>query len=176
MNYLDLYLRKNNCKRYDVHKKTGVSQQLLSNHTKRSVEKYSGKVIIAIANTINKTPGDVLNDLLAFEKENPAFEAYNPSELLLGLNEQWDYIVIKGAYGKEIYNIMKGQLSETETLGFELGSGGGITILTSAIEAVRDLFSNCDKANREIEKKLRLYKLSSMSDDVVFLTLKQLDY
>ncbi|WP_419725887.1 helix-turn-helix domain-containing protein [Terrisporobacter petrolearius] len=65
MNYLDLYLRKNNCKRYDIHKKTGVSQQLLSNHTKRSVEKYSGKVIIAIASTINKTPGDVLNDLLA---------------------------------------------------------------------------------------------------------------
>ena len=176
MNYLDLYLRKNNCKRYDVHKKTGVSQQLLSNHTKRSVEKYSGKVLIAIANTINKTPGDVLNDLLALEKENPAFEAYNPSELLLGLNEQWDYIVIKGAYGKEIYNIMKGQLYETETLGFELGSGGSITILTSAIEAVRSLFSNCDKANREIEKQLRLYKLSSMSDDVVFLTLKQLDY
>ena len=176
MNYLDLYLRKNNCKRYDVHKKTGVSQQLLSNHIKRSVEKYSGKVLIAIANTINKTPGDVLNDLLALEKENPAFEAYNPSELLLGLNEQWDYIVIKGAYGKEIYNIMKGQLSETETLGFELGSGGSITILTSAIEAVRSLFSNCDKANREIEKQLRLYKLSSMSDDVVFLTLKQLDY
>lgn len=29
MNYLDLYLRKNNCKRYDVHKKTGVGQHLL---------------------------------------------------------------------------------------------------------------------------------------------------
>ena len=176
MNYLDLYLRKNNCKRYDVHKKTGVSQQLLSNHTKRSVEKYSGKVIIAIASTINKTPGDVLNNYLAKERENPAFEAYNPGELLLGLKKQWDYIVIKGAYGKEIYNIMKNQLSETETLGFELGSGGGITILTSAIEAVRDLFSNCGKTNIEIEKKLRLYKLSSMSYDIVFLTLKQLDY
>ncbi len=94
----------------------------------------------------------------------------------MGLKEQWDYIVIKGAYGKEIYNIMKNLLSETETLGFELGSGGGITILTCAIEAVRDLFSNCDKTNIEIEKKLRLYKLSSMSDDIVFLTLKQLDY
>ncbi|WP_343345725.1 helix-turn-helix domain-containing protein [Terrisporobacter petrolearius] len=64
MNYLDLYLRKNNCKRYDIHKKTGVSQQLLSNHTKISVENYSGKVLVAIASTINKTPGDVLNDLL----------------------------------------------------------------------------------------------------------------
>ncbi|WP_297134614.1 helix-turn-helix domain-containing protein [Terrisporobacter sp.] len=176
MNYLDLYLRKNNCKRYDVHKKTGVSQQLLSNHTKRSIEKYSGKVLIAIANTLDKTPGDVLNELLALERENPAFEAYNPDELLLGLNEQWDYIVIKGAYGKEIYNIMKGHLSETETLGFELGSNGCITVLVSAIETVMDLFSNSDKTSREIEKKLKLYKLNSMSDDVVFLTLKQLDY
>lgn len=176
MNYLDLYLRKNNCKRYDVHKKTGVSQQLLSNHTKRSIEKYSGKVLIAIANTLNKTPGDVLNELLALEKENPAFEAYNPQELLLGLNEQWDYIVIKGAYGKEIYNIMKYHLSEKETLGFELGDHGSITILSSAIDTVMNLFSNSDKTNKEIEKKLKLYKLSSMSDDVVFLTLKQLDY
>ena len=83
MNYLDLCLRKNNCKRYDVNK---------------------------------KTPGDVLNDLLTLERENPPFEAYNPDELLLGLKEQWDYIVIKGAYGKELYNIMKNQLSETETL------------------------------------------------------------
>ncbi len=40
MNYLDLYLQKNNCKRYDVHKKTGVSQQLLSTHTKKNIDKY----------------------------------------------------------------------------------------------------------------------------------------
>lgn len=79
-------------------KKTGISQQLLSNHTKRSVEKYSGKVLIAITSTINKTPGDVLNDLLTLERENPPFEAYNPGELLFGLKEQWDYIVIEGAY------------------------------------------------------------------------------
>lgn len=176
MNYLDLYLRRNNCKRYDVHKKTGVSQQLLSNHTKRSIERYSGKVIIAVADTLNRTPGDVFNELLALEKENPAFEAYNPEELLSGLTEQWDYIIIKGAYGKEIYNLMRGQLSETETMGFELGSSGTLTILATAIDAVRYLFSNCDKTNKEIEKKLKLYKLSSMSDDVVFLTLKQLDY
>ena len=94
----------------------------------------------------------------------------------MGLKDQWDYIVIKGAYGKELYNIMKNQLSETQTLGVDLVSGGCITIRTSAIETVRDLFSNCDKTNIEIEKKLRLYKLSSMSDDIVFLTLKQLDY
>lgn len=71
---------------------------------------------------------------------------------------------------------MKNQLPETETLGFELESGGGITILTFAIETVRDLFSNCDKTSIEIEKKLRFYKLSSMSDNIIFLTLKQLDY
>ena len=71
---------------------------------------------------------------------------------------------------------MKGHLSETETLGFELGSNGCITVLVSAIVTVMDLFSNSDKTSREIEKKLKLYKLNSMSDDVVFLTLKQLDY
>ena len=37
---------------------------------------------------------------------------------------------------------MKGQLSETESMGFELGSAGGATVLAYAINMVRDLFSN----------------------------------
>lgn len=47
MNYLDLYFQRNNSKRYDVHKKTGVSQQLLSTHVNKKVEKYSSKILMA---------------------------------------------------------------------------------------------------------------------------------
>ncbi|MEH6943902.1 helix-turn-helix domain-containing protein [Bacillus sp. JJ722] len=176
MNYLDFYLRKHNCKRYDVHKKTGISQQLLSTHKNKKIEKFSSKVLIAIADTLSKTPGDVLNELLILERENPAFEAFNPNELLEGLEAKYDKILIQGAYYKEVKKIMDTHLSENERLGVELGGAGAITILIYAIEIVRDLFSNSEKIDKEIEKKLNLYKVKEISDDSLLLSLKQLDY
>lgn len=176
MNYLDLYLQRNNIKRYDVYKKTGISQQLLSTHTSKKIEKYSNKVIIALAETLEKTPGTVLDELLALQNENPAFEAYNPTELLTALEFKYDKIIIKGAYCKEIYKLMKSQLSETETMGFELGSAGVATVLAYAINAARDLFSNTDKVTKEIERKVISYKLESASEEEVTIRLKQLDY
>ena len=176
MNFLDLYLQRNNSKRYEIYKKTGISQQLLATHTKKKVESYSNKVILALAEALEKTPGTVLDELLALEKENPAFEAYNPSELLTALEFKYDKIIIKGAYCKEIYKLMKSQLSETESMGFELGSGGVSSVLAYAINAARDLFSNSDKGTKEIERKIISYKLENASEEEVSIKLKQLDY
>ena len=176
MNFLDLYLQRNNSKRYEIYKKTGVSQQLLATHTKKSVENYSNKVILALAEALGKTPGTVLDELLTLEKENPAFEAYNPEQLLTALQFKYDRIIIKGAYCKEIYKLMQGQLSETESMGFELGSGGVATVLAYAINAARDLFGNSDKVSKEIERKIISYKLESASEENVTIKLKQLDY
>ena len=176
MNFLDLYLQRNNSKRYEIYKKTGISQQLLATHTKKKVENYSNKVILALAEALEKTPGTVLDELLALEKENPAFEAYNPSELLTALEFKYDKIIIKGAYCKEIYKLMKSQLSETESMGFELGSGGVASVLAYAINAARDLFSNSDKVTKEIERKIVSYKLENASEENVSIKLKQLDY
>lgn len=176
MNYLDLYLQRNNCKRYDVYKATGISQQLLSTHKNKKIEKYSNKVIIALADTLGKTPGAVLDELIELEKSNPAFEVYNPDELLLALNNKYEKIIIKGAYCDKIYSLMKSQLSDTETLGFELGSSGTATVLAYAITAVREFFSNSDATDRGIENKIKLYKLKEFIDGGLLLTLKQLDY
>ncbi|MGG7212710.1 helix-turn-helix domain-containing protein [Clostridium nigeriense] len=176
MNYLDLYLQRNNLKRYDVYKKTGISQQLLSNHTNKKIEKYSNKVIMALAEILEKTPGTVLDELLDLERENPAFEAYNPTELLTALEYKYDRIIIKGAYCKEVYKLMKSQLSETESMGFELGSAGAATVLAYAINAARDLFSNSDKVTKDIERKIISYKLEDASEEKVIIRLKQLDY
>ena len=176
MNFLDLYLQRNSSKRYEIYKKTGISQQLLATHTKKKVENYSNKVILALAEALEKTPGTVLDELLALEKENPAFEAYNPSELLKALEFKYDKIIIKGAYCKEIYKLMKSQLSETESMGFELGSGGVASVLAYAINAARDLFSNSDKVTKEIERRIISYKLENASEENVSIKLKQLDY
>ncbi|MBE6053643.1 MAG: XRE family transcriptional regulator [Clostridium sartagoforme] len=176
MNFLDLYLQRNNSKRYEIYKKTGVSQQLLATHTNKKIENYSNKVIMALAEALGKTPGCVLDELLALEKENPAFEAYNPEQLLTALQFKYDRIIIKGAYCKEIYQLMRSQLSETESMGFELGSGGVATVLAYAINAARDLFSNSDKVNKEIERKIISYKLENASEENVTIKLKQLSY
>lgn len=71
---------------------------------------------------------------------------------------------------------MKGQLSETESMGFELGSAGCATILAYAINVARDLFSNSDKVTKDIERKIISYKLESASEENVTIRLKQLDY
>ena len=176
MNALDFYLQKHNCKRYDVHKKTGISQQLLATHKNKQVEKFSGKVLIAIADTLDKTPGDVLNELLALEKLNPAYEVYNPNELLEGLKSKYEYILIKGAYFKEVQQIMDTHLSENDRLGVELGGTGAISLFIYAIDAVKDLFSNSDKTQKEIDKKLNLYKVKKITDEGLLLSLKQSDY
>lgn len=71
---------------------------------------------------------------------------------------------------------MKCQLSETESMGFELGSAGAATVLAYAINAARDLFSNSDKVTKDIERKIISYKLEDASEEKVIIRLKQLDY
>ena len=178
MNYLDVYLKKNKCSRDKVHLKTGIDEDLLLKHTKKQAKKYSDEVLAAIANTLSKSPNEVINEISALEKENPPYEAFTKSELLTGLSEKWDYIIIKGDLVQQINTMMKGQLSETEMMGFEIGSGGTATIVASAIDAIRELFSNekKEKIDKDIEKKLKIYKVKQKSSDSILLGLKQLDY
>src|SRR6478735_2618620 len=98
MSLLDIYLQKNGKKRYDVFKETGISQQMLSSVNKKSVSSYSVKTIQAIAKTVEKSEGMVLDELLQLEKEKPIFEVYNPEELLIAFDNKESFIVIKGEY------------------------------------------------------------------------------
>lgn len=169
MNYLDLYLQKNNCKRYDVYKKSGISQQSLATYTNKQIEKYPAKLLIALSQTLNKTPGDVLNELLTLESENSLFEAFNPPELLSGLNHKYDTIIIRGKYCSEIYTLMKSQILEYELMGGSLD----VTILIYAISSIKTLFSNPNKKiEKEIEKKLKSYEIKEVSDSKLVLILK----
>lgn len=104
------------------------------------------------------------------------YEAHNPKELLAGLEEKYDYILIKGDYFKEVKKIMDTHLSEDERLGVELGGSGAITLLIYALEVGWDLFSSRDKTDKKIDQKLNLYKVKKMTDDGLWLSLKQLDY
>ncbi len=176
MGLLDIYLQKNGKKRYDLFKETGLSQQMLSNVNKKSVNSYSVKVIQAIAKTVDKDPGNVLDELLLLEKKNTYFEVRNPEELLLAFKNKESYILIKGKYTKKLDELFKSQLSDTETLGMELGSAGTVTILAEAIYQFINLLSNKDDEQKKIESQIRRYKIKKIGENEILLYLRQLDY
>lgn len=177
MSLLDIYLQKNGKKRYDVFKETGISQQMLSSVNKKSVSHYSVKTIQAIAKTVEKSEGTVLNELIQLENENAYFEVYNAEDLLLAFRNKEEYILIKGEYKKEMDELAKSQLSDT--LGWELGSvwsGGLVTVFTEVILHLVDLFSSKDDDKKKIESQVRKYKFKKLNENEILLYLRQLDY
>lgn len=66
MNPLQKYLDENNVTRYQIYKHTGVAQTTLANAVKpdKPLSGQTVKVIKAVADTIGKTPGQVLDELL----------------------------------------------------------------------------------------------------------------
>lgn len=55
------------------------------------------------------------------------------SDLLTNLNKQTDEIIISGALAQEIYHLKKQQLTETEEMGFLVGSQGAGSFLTLSL-------------------------------------------
>jgi transcriptional regulator with XRE-family HTH domain len=176
MSLLDIFLQKNGKKRYDVFKETGISQQMLSSVNKKNVSSYSVKTIQAIARTVEKSEGMVLDELLQLEKENAIFEVYNAEDLLLAFDNKESYISIKGEYKNAIEKLAKSQLSETETLGLELGSAGTVGILAEGFYQLANLFSNKDDEQKKIESQIRKYKIKKTNENEYLLYLRQLDY
>ncbi|MFJ7725279.1 hypothetical protein ACIQXV_03850 [Neobacillus sp. NPDC097160] len=176
MSLLDIYLQKNGKKRYDVFKETGISQQMLSSVNKKNVSSYSVKTIQAIARTVEKSEGMVLDELLRLENENAIFEVFNAEDLLLAFDNKESFIVIKGEYKSEIEELAKSQLSDTETLGLELGSAGAVTILAEGFYQLANLFSKKDDEQKKIESQFRRYKIKKNNENELLLSLRQLDY
>lgn len=69
MNVIQNYLDKHNVTRYKVSKLSGISQMTLKHavDSKNSVDGISGKVLKAIAIALDKTPGQVLDELIELE-------------------------------------------------------------------------------------------------------------
>ncbi|WP_419959861.1 hypothetical protein [Psychrobacillus sp. BM2] len=176
MSLLDIYLQKNGKKRYDVFKATGMSQQMLASVNKKNISSYSVKTIQAIAKTVEKSEGTVLEELVRLEQENVYFEAFNVDHLLLAFKNKETHIVIKGEYKKEIDKFTNAQLSDTETLGLELGSAGTITILAEVILQIANLFSSKEADQKKIESQIRKYKIKRINENELLLYLRQLDY
>lgn len=70
MNVLQKYLDQNNLTKYQIAKKTGISQMTLSHATEdtKPLSDQTVKVIAAVAEALNKTPGQVLDNLINMNK------------------------------------------------------------------------------------------------------------
>lgn len=67
-NLLDAYLEQQGTTRYQVAKQSGIAETTLMNAAKKSrAIDINTKIIIAIAKTLQKEPGDVLNELIMTE-------------------------------------------------------------------------------------------------------------
>lgn len=67
-NLLDAYLEQQGITRYQVAKQSGIAETTLMNAAKKSrAIDINTKIIIAIAKTLQKEPGDVLNELIMTE-------------------------------------------------------------------------------------------------------------
>ncbi len=70
MNVLKKYIDQNNITKYQISKLSGISQMTLS-HAAADTKQLSNqtvKVISAVAKALDKTPGQVLDDLIKLEK------------------------------------------------------------------------------------------------------------
>jgi len=176
MGLIDIYLQKNGKKRSDVCNETGMNHRMITSENKKNVRTYSVKTIQAIAKAVNKSEGLVIDELLKLESEKAIFEVYNTEDLLLALNHKEPYIAIKGEYKAEMEEFAKSQLSETETLGVELGSAGLLNILAEGFYQLTNLFSNKDDKKKKIESQLRKYKIKKVNENEFLLYLRQIDY
>lgn len=70
MNVLQKYLDQNKITRYQVAKNTGIANTTLANAVKdtKPLSGQTVKVISAVAQALDKTPGQVLDDLIALDK------------------------------------------------------------------------------------------------------------
>ena len=69
-NILQQYLDQHNVTRYQVYKATGIAQTTLYNAVAptKPLSGQTVKVISAVAKTLGKTPGEVLDELIELEK------------------------------------------------------------------------------------------------------------
>lgn len=101
--------------------------------------------------------------------QNITFEALNSTDLLVGLKEKYETVIIKGVYCQEIYDLVKSQSTEYELMGYSLDT----SILIYAITALKDVFVSSDKKiEKDIEKKLKLYEVGDVSKNKLTLKLR----
>ena len=155
---IDSYLQRNGLKRYDVAKRSGISQQVLSNAKNKLALELPMSVVAAIATSVGKTPGAVLDELVELEHEDHTFEALDMERFVIALESQEQYIIIKGPALDEIRPMVEGQVSTLQKDLNEFGWRGG-SWFVSAVSFAQNKLSRSDAELHKITEALRNYDI-----------------
>lgn len=98
-------------------------------------------------------------------------------DLLTAFKNKEMFIVINGEYEREVKDLLKTKLSDTELMGFELGAQGAGIISAEVIYQIINLFSKKEtKERKKLESKIRGYNMKRNADGEMLLYWRQLDY
>lgn len=175
-NCLDIYLQHHAMTRYDVSKKSGVSEQTLSKASKRNPNTLTAKTLIAISKGTGESPGEVLDALLKILESDELYIVTTLVELRQKINEQEDEFIVRGEYRELLKEIENSRLSEESLLGFQLGSRGMGDLIVWGLNRVRQTLADNPKMEKLKQDILDLYQLKIMNGTEMKLRLKQLDY
>ena len=177
MQYMDVFLQKFGITRYDVHKRTGISQQTLSSANKKDPEAYSGKILTALSQATGISPGDVLDALIRIKKKDEVFIVRNWEELKIALEARKPEFHVIGEFTVIMKEVKSGQLSDTARMGTELGTGGGVGLIESLYYFVHRQLSGGNKEEEKIKDQVsKLYHIILMDEHTVALRLRSLSY
>ncbi|MGX7263674.1 hypothetical protein [Enterococcus crotali] len=99
------------------------------------------------------------------------------AELAAALDKKVDEIIVEGDFSQIIAEIKKGQLNDTEMMGFTVGSGGVGILVEYGVSKLLDIFDSTSKEDKKIHRQIeRLYKIQRLTSESFLLHLKQLDY
>ncbi|MDH6365647.1 transcriptional regulator with XRE-family HTH domain [Enterococcus sp. PF1-24] len=175
-NVLDIFLKENHMTRYDVSQQANVSEQTLSQASKRDPESLSGKTLIAIAKGTKKTPGEVLDRLLQIRDSNQLYEVDTLSELRKKVREQEDEFLVKGDFRQLVKEIKRSRLSEEVELAANIGSKGAMPSTLWFLNRVLNAFTDDTKMKNLKQDIGDLYQIQFINPEQAKLRLKQLDY
>ena len=177
MQYMDVFLQKFGVTRYDVFKRTGISQQTLSSANKKDPESYSGKILSALSQATGISPGDVLDSLIRIKNRDEVYIVRDWEELKFALDARKDEFHVMGEFTEIMKEVKSGQLSDTARLGTELGSGGTSGIIEALYYFVHRQLSGGNKEEEKIKDKVsKLYHIVLLDEHTVALKLKTLIY
>ena len=177
MQYIDVFLQKFGITRYDVHKRTGISQQTLSSANKKDPETYSGKILTALSQATGISPGDVLDALIRIKNKDEVFIVRNWEELKIALEARKPEFHVIGEFTEIMKEVKSGQLSDTARMGTELGTRGGVGLIESLYYFVHRQLSGGNKEEEKIKDQVsKLYHIILMDEHTVALRLRSLSY
>lgn len=175
---LDIFLQEQGLTRYELAKVTGLSEATLSKANTRNPETYAVKTVALIAEGVNLSPGEVLNRLLAIQKEATClYTVATLSELKQRVKKQEDEFYVVNDFHELLKEVKRESLSENENLGFLLGSRGMGSIDRWLITRFFHLFIPPSERNRENLKQeiSTLYTIQLLDSQTAKLRLKSLD-